>query len=53
MKIKVLKILVIGLVISNLTANPLDPINFKPLTEQEVLNSQEAQTNDLKIKNFI
>lgn len=52
MKIKVLKILVIGLIISNLTADPLDPINFRPLTEQEVVNSQEAQTSDLKIKKF-
>lgn len=49
---KILKIISISLITTNLIANPLDPMNFRPLTEQEVLNSQEAQTSDLKIKKF-
>lgn len=49
---KILKIISISLIMTNLMANPLDPMNFRPLTEQEVLNSQEAQTSDLKIKKF-
>ncbi|QKF65548.1 hypothetical protein [Campylobacter corcagiensis] len=49
---KILKIISISFLMTNLIANPLDPMNFRPLTEQEVLNSQEAQTSDLKIKKF-
>ena len=50
MKIRAISISLI--ITINLFADPLDPINFRPLTEQEVLNSQEAQTSDLKIKKF-